>query len=103
MPSSVSQLVVYPDPVDTRWGPDRLRAFCQEEIDIEPDASTGFIFTNRRKDRLLMYYVTENGDGVMLKKLERGAFLMPAPTPDGNRWIAMKAAMAARLFRSHSP
>jgi transposase len=100
MPPSVSQLVVYLDPVDTRWGPDRLRALCQEEIGMKPDAATGFIFTNRKKDRLLMYYVTENGDGVTLKKLERGAFLLPAPTPDGKRWVVMKAAMAARLFRA---
>ena len=100
MPPSVSKLVVYLEPINLRWGPDRLRAFCQQEIGVEPDESTGFIFTNRKQDRLLMYYVAEDGDGVLQKKLDKGAFLMPAPGHDGKKWVKMKAEMISRLFRS---
>jgi len=100
MPPSVSQLVVYLEPINLRWGPDRLRAFCREEIGMEPDESTGFIFTNRNQDSLVLYYVDEDGDGILRKKLDKGAFLMPLPGPDGKKWTKMGAAMAGRLFRA---
>ena len=100
MPPSVTQLVVYLEPINLRWGPDRIRTFCREEIGVEPDESTGFIFTNRKQDSLLMYYVAEDGDGVLQKKLDKGAFLMPAPDPEAKKWVRMKAEMMGRLFRA---
>lgn len=67
---------------------------------MEPHPSTGFIFTNRKQDSLLMHYVTQDGDGVFQKKLEKGAFLMSTPGPEGKKWVMMKAGMVGRLFRS---
>lgn len=100
LPPSVAHLVVYLEPINLRWGPDRLRVFCREEIGIEPDESTGFVFTNRKQDSLVMYYVDEDGDGVLRKKLDKGAFLMPLPGPEAKKWTKMKATMIRRLFRS---
>lgn len=98
MPECISHIVVYTEPINMRWGPDRIRAFCAEEIGIEPDVFTAFIFANRKQDAMLMYYVDYDGDAVMHKKLEKGAFLMPAPEPD-RKWVKMRSAMVDRLFR----
>ena len=98
MPECISHIVVYTEPINLRWGPDRIRRFCADEIGIQPDVFTAFIFANRKQDTLLMYYVDHDGDAIMHKKLPKGAFLMPVPEP-ARKWIKMRAAMVDRLFR----
>lgn len=79
LPYGVSRVIVYLEPVSMRWGPDKVRTFCAEELGIEPDTKTAFLFTNRKQDTLLMYCVNDDGDTVLMKKLDKGAFLLPAP------------------------
>ena len=57
------------------------------------------MFTNRARDCLLMYFEDESGDQTLTKKLEKGAFLLPAPDREGADFVIMKPSILPRLFR----
>ena len=99
LPETIERVIVCLEPMKMRWGADRLRRFCREELEIEPDAATCFVFVNKARDMLLMYLVDEDGDQTMVKKLDKGAFLLPAPDENA-RFVEMASSMLPRLFRS---
>ena len=99
LPTHATRVVVYLNPINVRWGPTKLRELCSDTIGIEPDASTAFLFTNKARDSLLMYVVDEDGDQTLVKKLDKGAFLLPAPEQEGAEFVIMKPRMLSRLFR----
>ena len=100
LPASATRVVVYLTPINMRLGPAKLRELCGETIGIAPNASTAFLFTNKAQDCLLMYFTDESGDQTLIKKLDKGAFLLPAPDGEGREFVIMKASMLPRLFRS---
>lgn len=101
LPKEVTRIVVYPEPINVRWGAKKLGTFCREVMHIEPDDTTCFLFVNRRRDTLLMYFVSRGGDEqTLLKRLEKGSFLLPAPDPDGPPFVILRPSMLARLFRT---
>ena len=69
-------------------------------LQVEPDPFTCFLFVNRSRDTLLMYFVGSDGDQTLLKKLDKGAFLLPAPDADGAPVAILRPSMLSRLFRS---
>jgi hypothetical protein len=83
-----------------RFGSDKLAAHCREVLRIEPDEDTCFIFANRQKDTLLMYFRAPGGDEITMKRLEKGAFILPATPELGAPYVIMRPAMIPRLFRS---
>ena len=100
LPRTIERVIVYLEPMNMRWGAERLRRFCQEELEIEPDAVTCFLFVNRARDTLLLYFLDEDGDQTIVKRLDKGAFLLPAPDATGARFVEMAPSMLPRLFRS---
>jgi hypothetical protein len=100
LPQSATRVVVYLTPINVRWGAKKLGTLCREVIQVEPDAFTCFLFVNRGRDTLLMYFVGSDGEQTLLKKLDKGAFLLPAPTADGAPIAVLPPSMLSRLFRS---
>ena len=100
LPQSATRVVVYLNPINIRWGAQKLRTLCREVLQIEPDAFTCFLFVNRSRDTLLLYSVGSDGDQTLLKKLDKGAFLLPAPRADGAPVAVLRPSMLPRLFRS---
>jgi IS66 Orf2 like protein len=100
MPANLKRVVVYLQPISMRWGTTKLRALCEEELGIEPDSTTAFLFVNKSHDSLLLYSMDPDGDRTLMKKIEKGAFMMPAPGPDGASFIIMRPAILSRMFRS---
>ena len=90
---------MYLEPINVRLGAERLRKLCTESIGLEPDPFTAFLFTNRSKDSLLLFSALRSGDQTLVKKLERGAFLLPAPEAAGKPFVIMRPTVLARLFR----
>lgn len=72
IPSSATRVVVYLHPVNVRWGVDKLRAFCRDEMRMEPNDRTCFLFVNRARDTLLPYHLGFTGEQTLIKKLEKG-------------------------------
>lgn len=54
MPANLKRVVVYLQPISMRWGPTKLRALCRDEIGIEPDSATAFLFVNKGHDSLML-------------------------------------------------
>ncbi len=99
IPRSVRRLVLYPVPINVRWGPDRLRGACERDLGLTLDPTTAVIFHNRKKDTLVLYTLDQDGDRCITKKLEQGAFVLPVPA-EGKRFVVLKAEKVASLFRA---
>jgi hypothetical protein len=100
LPSSAKRVVVYLHPINMRWGAQRIGEFCREVLRIEPDRTTCFLFVNRRRDALSLYFQDEYGEQTLTKKLDNGSFLLPAPAADGEPFVILRPSMLPRLFRS---
>jgi len=100
LPNWITRVVVALEPISMRLGSDKLAARCREVLRVEPDEDTCFIFVNRRRDTLIMYFRAPGGDEVAMKRLDEGAFILPAPTESGAPYVIMRPAMLPRLFRS---
>jgi hypothetical protein len=99
IPPSVRRLVLYPVPINVRWGPDRLRAACERELQLTLDPATAVLFHNRKKNTLVLYTLDRSGDRSITKKLERGSFLLPVPA-EGEKYVVLAASKLASLFRT---
>jgi len=97
VPASIQRLIVYPKPIDTRWGLQRLRDAC--ELGVAIDRATAVLFHNRSQDTLVLYCLDADGDRSTSKKLDRGAFLLPAPAA-GQKYAVVDASKVGTLFRS---
>ena len=100
LPQSATRVVVYLNPINVRWSAKKLGTFCREVVQVEPDPLTCFLFVNRSRDTLLMYFVGSDGDQTLLNKLDKGAFLLPAPDANGAPLAILRPSMLSRLFRS---
>ncbi len=100
LPQSATRVVVYLNPIRVRWGAKKLGMLCREVVGIEPDPFTCFLFVNRDRDTLLMYFVGRDGEQTLMKKLDKGAFLLPAPEADGTPFVVLRPAVLSRMFRA---
>lgn len=100
IPANLKRVVLYLQPISMRWGTAKLRSLCRDKLGIEPDFSTAFLFVNKSHDCLLLYSTDSNGDRTLMKKLEKGAFIVPAPEPEGAPFIVMRPSILSRMFRS---
>lgn len=96
---SVTRVVVALQPLSMRLSMPKIRSFCEDELGIVPDSHTAFLFANAGRDRLLLFSTDARGDQTLVKKLDKGAFLMPAPKADGARFVIMRPAVLSRMFR----
>jgi hypothetical protein len=99
IPTSATRVVIYLEPVNVRWGVDKLRVFCRDEMRMEPNDSTCFLFVNRARDTLLLYHLGYTGEQTLIKKLDKGSFVLPAPEENGRPFVVLRPAMLRRLFR----
>lgn len=98
LPRSTRRLIVYPAAIDTRWGPERLRATCERDLGVELDRATAVLFYNRARDTLVLYTLDPDGDRCIKKKLVRGAFLAPVPAA-GQKYVVVDASKISKLFQ----
>jgi len=98
VPRQINRVLVYPKPISMRWRETKLRSFCADTLGEEPRPDTAFLFTNKKQDTLLLYFMAEHGDQILMKKLDRGAFLVPTAEP-GAAFVTMRRSALPRLFR----
>lgn len=99
IPPQIQKVLVYPKPINMRWGATKLRSFCADMLGVEPRFDTAFLFTNKKQDTLLLYLVDEDGDQTLTRKLDKGAFLVPTTMPDGAPFVTVRRSALAKLFR----
>lgn len=100
LPKSATRVVVYLEPVNVRQGAERLARFCREVVQIDLDSNTCFLFVNRRRDTLAMYFAGYDSEQILTKKLDKGSFLLPARDAQREPFVVLKPSMVRRLFRS---
>lgn len=90
------------EPVDMRFGFERLGGVVRERMAIEPRTRALFAFIGKRGHT--MKVLTWDGTGVVLvhKKLDCGKFELPRPTRMGEQHIIVSDALFDVIFKGVS-
>ena len=92
------EVYVATEPVDMRYGFERLSGLVREWMGREPRSRALFVFIGKRKQT--MKVLSWDGSGVVLlyKKLDRGLFELPVPSRPSERCVRMTEAVFHALF-----
>lgn len=71
------------EPIDLRWGFDRLAGIVEERIARKPRGGALFVFFGKRHDALKVLFHDGTGFCLFYKRLDRGTFRVPVPLEDG--------------------
>lgn len=71
------------EPIDLRWGFDRLAGVVEERIARQPRGGALFVFFGKRRDALKVLFHDGTGFCLFYKRLDRGTFQLPQPLEDG--------------------
>lgn len=74
------------DPIDLRWGFDRLSGIVSEHLGRGARSGAMFVFFGRRHTALKVLFFDGSGMCVLYKRLDRGTFRIPA-APEGSKSI----------------
>jgi len=97
IPSGV-QVFVALEPVDMRFGFDRLSAMVRERMGYEPRSGALFVFVGRRRQLVKILFADSTGTCVFAKRLDKGVFSLPEPpTADASHIEVDEATLDALL------
>ena len=65
------------EPIDLRWGFDRLSGIVTERIARPPRSGALYVFFGKRRDAIKILFADNSGLCVFYKRLDRGAFRLP--------------------------
>ena len=82
VPLGQTRIHLYSKNVDMRKSFDGLHAIIQSEFHSDVRSGDLFLFLNRRLDRIKLMYWDRDGLAIWMKRLERGTFQRPLPSPD---------------------
>lgn len=71
------------DPIDLRWGFDRLSGLVSERLGREARSSALYVFFGKRRDALKVLFFDGSGLCLFYKRLDRGTFRIPPAATDG--------------------
>lgn len=98
IPTTATRVVVYLKPINMRTACETLRTICCNELDMVPDAHTAFVFVNKARDSLLLYYADKAGDHTLLKKMDKNLLMLPSAAPGGAAYVSMGPEVLPKLF-----
>lgn len=97
------RIFVCTEPIDMRFGFDRLAAAVRERVGQDPLTGGLYIFANRGASRVKLLWFDRNGLCILYKRLHRAVFDLPI-APDGSRSVRLeRAALAALLAGVERP
>jgi len=77
------QVFVAREPVDMRYGFERLSGLVRDRIGYEARSGALFVFVGKRRETVKVLFFDGTGLCLFYKRLDRGTFLLPEPpTPD---------------------
>ncbi len=92
------RIFVCTEPVDMRYGFDRLVQVAKERIGQDPvEGGALFVFAGRRATRMKLLWFERNGLCLLYKRLHRAVFEVPVGN-DGARSIRIDGSALARLL-----
>lgn len=72
------------DPIDLRWGFDRLAGMVTERLGRGARSGALFVFFGRRRTALKVLFFDGTGMCIVYKRLDAGAFRIPEPVVTGD-------------------
>ena len=92
------EIYVATEPVDMRFGFERLGGLVREKMKREPRSRALFVFFGKRRQSVKI--LTWDGTGTVLiyKRLVRGLFEIPLPTRPGEQSVVVSDALFEALF-----
>lgn len=78
-PAGQYRIFVYARALDFRRGMDRIAQACQSEMAMNPYGGAVFLFFNKNRDRVKIFFYDGTGPCLFLKRLDRGRFKIPCP------------------------
>jgi transposase len=90
------------DPVDMRFGAERLGGIVRERMQAEPRSRALFVFVGKRKN--IMKVLSWDGTGVITihKRLDAGKFELPLATSDGEQHVVVSDAIFEVIYKGVS-
>jgi len=90
------------EPVDMRFGYERLGGFVREKMQTEPRSRALFVFVGKRGHT--MKALTWDGTGVIVihKKLDAGKFELPKATRAGDQHVIVSDAIFEVIYKGVS-
>ena len=67
------------EPIDLRWGFDRLAGIVQERIGRTVRDGALFVFFGKRRTAIKVLFCDSGGICVFYKRLDKGVFVLPEP------------------------
>ena len=71
------EIFVGVEPIDLRWGFDRLSGIVTERIARPPRSGALFVFFGKRRDAIKILFADGTGICQFYKRLDRGTFRLP--------------------------
>jgi transposase len=71
------------DPIDLRWGFERLSGIVVERLGREVRGGALFLFFGRRRDALKVFFFHGTGLCIFYKRLDQGTFRVPEAPREG--------------------
>lgn len=90
LPKDATRALFYLLPIRMSWGPNKLKAIIDETLSEGVDDGTAYVFTNAKRDSLLVYWRTDNGEQTMQRQAREGAFVYPGYA-DGVPWASIES------------
>lgn len=81
--SDLAEVFLCLDPVDFRKGINGLAALVESVLELDPFASSLFVFRNRQKSKVKILYWERNGFCLWQKRLEKDRFHWLKRSEDG--------------------
>jgi transposase len=76
-------------PIDLRWGFDRLAGLVGAHLERDARSGALFVFFGKRRDCLKVLFYDGTGLCLFYKRLDAGTFRLP-PVPDGTTTLAIE-------------
>lgn len=77
------------EPIDLRWGFDRLAGLVTERIARPPRSGALYVFFGKRRDAMKILFADTSGLCLFYKRLDRGTFRLPPVHEAGATSIAI--------------
>jgi len=92
------EIYVATEPVDMRFGFERLGGLVRERMKREPRSRALFVFFGKRRQSVKVLTWDGTGTVLLYKKLDMGLFEIPTPTRPGEQSVVVSDAVFEALF-----
>lgn len=92
------KIFLYPKPISMNFGEKKLTQICRNEMGIDPEDGSVFLFFNRKQDQIKLFFLDETGSQQFLKLLPQGGFLLPVAEPD-EKYVLLPREKVESIFK----